>query len=265
MICVPQVVRTRREAEEVQLLTVSCDTVERVEYNGSDHRPDAEPAGRAFTTRYFEHATGAPYATLVEEDGVTRPHFHRADQFQIVVGGSGHFGKHPVEPVTIHYTDAYTPYGPIRPGKAGISFFTLRARQDPGFFPMPESRLEKGRPTGRGVTVAGLPAAQGTREGGEAGRVVDAIPEHADGLSAYSVSIQPGAVYQAPDPSRGGGQYLIVVAGSVTAGEKSLPARSVGFVDTEDPPFRVRAGDEGAQVVLAQFPSESSRLTRWRP
>src|SRR3979490_3322681 len=41
-----------------------------------------------------------PMAHFVEQDPNThlRPHFHEADQFQIVVAGSGTLGHHPVGP-----------------------------------------------------------------------------------------------------------------------------------------------------------------------
>src|SRR5580692_4578218 len=40
-------------------------------------------------------------------------HFHDIDQYQIFVGGHATLGKHDVLPGSIHYADAYTPYGPI--------------------------------------------------------------------------------------------------------------------------------------------------------
>src|SRR5215207_4440094 len=44
---------------------------------------------------------------------VIAPHFHEIAQYQVVVEGKGRIGKHALEPLTVHYTDAYTPYGPI--------------------------------------------------------------------------------------------------------------------------------------------------------
>ena len=63
---------------------------------------------------------------------VTRPHFHQADQFQVVVAGRGMLGDHEFSDGAVHYTDAYSAYGPIVAGKSGIWWFTLRNRWDPG-------------------------------------------------------------------------------------------------------------------------------------
>src|SRR5258707_13685728 len=38
------------------------------------------------------------------------PHFHRVDQYQIVVRGSGRIGTHDLSPVSVHYADGFTPY-----------------------------------------------------------------------------------------------------------------------------------------------------------
>jgi len=83
-----------------------------------------------------------PMAFLVEKGpgAVTRPHFHQADQFQVVVAGRGMLGDHELRDGAVHYTDAYSAYGPIVAGKPGIWWFTLRNRWDPGARYMPAER-----------------------------------------------------------------------------------------------------------------------------
>src|SRR5476649_941536 len=75
-----------------------------------------------------------PQAFLVESEGerLARAHFHTVDQWQIFVGGNGKMGKHDVAPVTIHYANAFTPYGPLNPGPQGLAYMTLRPKYDPG-------------------------------------------------------------------------------------------------------------------------------------
>ena len=51
---------------------------------------------------------------------VIPPHFHEIDQYQIFVGGSATLGKHKVLPGSVHYADAYTPYGPITATEDGV-------------------------------------------------------------------------------------------------------------------------------------------------
>ena len=68
------------------------------------------------TTRYNMTAAQAdpepgtlfPMAFLVEQDPgeVANAHFHQADQFQVVVAGSGTLGAHAVQPVSVHFAAA---------------------------------------------------------------------------------------------------------------------------------------------------------------
>jgi hypothetical protein len=83
-----------------------------------------------------------PMAFLVEKGpgAVTRPHFHQADPFQVVVAGRGMLGEHEFGDGAVHYTDTYSAYGPIVAGKSGIWWFTLRNRWDPGARYMPAER-----------------------------------------------------------------------------------------------------------------------------
>src|SRR5690348_15756454 len=59
-----------------------------------------------------------PMAFLVEKQpgAVTPPHFHQADQFQVVVAGRGRLGDDEFSDGAVHYTDAYSAYGPILAG-----------------------------------------------------------------------------------------------------------------------------------------------------
>src|ERR1700722_3409823 len=89
-----------------------------------------------------EAGTLYPMAFLVEKDphAVVKPHFHQADQYQVVVQGGGRLGQHDVGTVGVHYTDAWSAYGPIVAADDGISWFTLRNAWDPGARYMPTER-----------------------------------------------------------------------------------------------------------------------------
>lgn len=68
-------------------------------------------------------------------------HFHEADQFQIIVQGKGQFGRHEVSPYCVHFSRAYTPYGPLLSDEeVGWTFLVLRTRYDPGAQRFPESQ-----------------------------------------------------------------------------------------------------------------------------
>ena len=85
-----------------------------------------------------------PMAFLVEKEAaaVVHPHFHQADQYQVIVQGSGRLGVHDVASVAVHYTDAYSAYGPIVAADEGVAWFTLRNAWDPGARYMPEHRRQ---------------------------------------------------------------------------------------------------------------------------
>ena len=75
-----------------------------------------------------------PQAFLIEmHAGETiLPHFHEVDQFQVFVAGSGGMGRQPAATLAVHFAEHHTGYGPINAGPQGYSYFTLRARSDPG-------------------------------------------------------------------------------------------------------------------------------------
>ena len=61
------------------------------------------------------------------------PHYHAVDQFQIFVAGSGSLVRNQAaNPVTVHYVDHHTGYGPVSAGAQGLSYFALRPKTDSG-------------------------------------------------------------------------------------------------------------------------------------
>jgi hypothetical protein len=90
--------------------------------------------------------TGAPLPMLylVEQDANTiiPTHFHQVTQFQVAVAGSGKIGERHLQPVTVHYTNAFTGYGPLQASSEGMSYFTVRNAFDPGLRPLPEAKQE---------------------------------------------------------------------------------------------------------------------------
>src|SRR3954451_8876249 len=92
-----------------------------------------------------------PQAYLVRshsEHATVGSHFHEHPQFQVFVEGDATFQRHHVAPVNVHFTDAYSVYGPIVAGDDGLSFFVLRPELDAGARYMPGSRellVRKGR------------------------------------------------------------------------------------------------------------------------
>jgi hypothetical protein len=85
-----------------------------------------------------------PMLYLVEQDANTTipAHFHQVTQFQVAVAGGGTLGERDLRPVTVHYTNAFTGYGPLHASGEGLSYFTVRNAFDPGLRPLPEAKQE---------------------------------------------------------------------------------------------------------------------------
>ena len=219
---------------------------------------ESGPAGKVFTYRrsdFLVATAGAaqPQAFLVEmpdPGAVIPPHFHREDEFQIVVAGGGSLGKHALAGTVVHFADAYTPYGPIRVGPVGLTFFTLRARADAGAQYMPESRASMLRKARRSIAAV-VPPDGGTGP---------LWAPHDDGLAAWSVRLAPGAILAHPPGD--GARYYLVLDGDLVHEDDELPCWSCVWADGHAARPRLRAADAGAHLVVAQFPRAASMPLR---
>lgn len=195
-----------------------------------------------------------PMAFLVEQPpgSVVQSHFHAADQFQVVVAGGGHLGRHPVQPVTVHYTNAHTAYGPITAGEAGLHYFTLRNGYDPGARYVAEEaaalKAIPGRRPWQTTTPPIDPASLAT-----AARVEAMLEPRADGLAAWRHILPPGSALEGPDPAQGMGQFWVVTAGELDG----MPPLSLVFVNPDEAPRRATAGAAGAELLILQYPSRA--------
>ena len=170
------------------------------------------------------------------------------------------FQKDPIGPVVVHYTDAYSPYGPFNSGTDDdLGFFTLRAKADSITAYMPESRdrlIRKARRTlhaqvGTSGDEASLPA-------GAAG-IEPVIEPHEDGMAAFLMKAGPGEKLQGPAlSSHSLGQYYCVVAGAVVQDGKVFERKSLAWGSRDEPAPELAAGaDRGFEVLVMQFPRNS--------
>jgi hypothetical protein len=195
----------------------------------------------------------APQAFLVEQDAdsVIEPHFHVENEFQVIVAGSGSLGRDAVEPVLVHYAGGHTGYGPITAGRDGLSYFTLRARMDPGAHFLPGARDKMQRVPKRhllGQRVRPLNSAASKAE------VLSVIEPQADGIAAWLLRVPPEGSAAAP-LHPGGGRYLLVIGGVLALNGERLPRFAAAFLSAEERAAPLRAGNEGLEVLVLQFPS----------
>lgn len=198
-----------------------------------------------------------PMAFLVEQDPgcVAPPHFHQADQFQVVLAGEGRLGTHRIAPVAVHFAGAWSPYGPLVAGEAGLHYFTLRNGWDPGARYMTEDRaLLRTVPGRRHREAVADPFAASAAPIDAPAPCETCQPDSDDGLAALRYVLPPGARATGPDPGRGNGQYWVVLAGSLLDDGIELAPRSCLFMSPDEAAFTAVAGPRGLEVLALQFP-----------
>jgi hypothetical protein len=206
-----------------------------------------------------------PMAFLVEKDpaAIVRPHFHAADQYQVVVQGGGRLGVHDVAIVSVHYTDSYSAYGPIVAADEGIAWFTLRNAWDPGARYMPAERQQlreaRARFQHREATCGPIAPLTDTELAALTDVSGDAVIEEAkDGLGTWRYTVKAGGAARGPEPASGGGQFWLVSAGSARVpGGALLPVNSCVFVAPDDAAMAMTAGPTGADLLCMQFPKRA--------
>jgi hypothetical protein len=224
--------------------------------------PPREPGRFLWTTGFIGKNAGAPAPDANAPPGVPFPdaylveqgphvsgpaHFHRADEFQIVMSGAGTFGRKHVQPFAVHYAGAYTPYGPIDAGPEGLGYLTLRAAYDPGARTMPANRDElraaKRKPRAHLVAV-------------DIGRSHAVLEGEPDGLAAWLYHVPAGSSVVGPDPAHGAGQFWIALNGAMrTCAGALLPSSSCMFVSVGEPAQRVDSSTAAPlDVLVVQFP-----------
>ncbi|MFC4950151.1 hypothetical protein [Pseudonocardia sp. GCM10023141] len=180
---------------------------------------------------------------------VIKPHFHRVDQFQIAVDGGATIGAHDMDPVSVHYTDSFSPYGPIVV-RDSLKFFNFRSAADLGAQWMPGANDKRERKPGRNVVATAIlgPEAEPATV-----RVRNMIDLHDDGLHVFEVSAGPDSVLF-PDVAGGGGRFQIVLRGELHMDGEVLPEMSCNFVAPGTALPERKAGPAGLQLLEAQLP-----------
>jgi rubredoxin len=210
-----------------------------------------------FIKRPEDKSIDTPMAFLAEGSAhrVLRVHFHQVDQFQVMYNGSGSLGKHPVGPGAVHFSRAYTPYGPISYSEKGLGFITLRAHRDPGAQYLPENRPVLDSVTERTPwQVTAFPDFDIVPgEHGVAMKALEALKGH-DGLAGFSVKMNAGAKAYAPDPSKGDGQYIVVMKGGIVHEGTLKKDLTIVWVGRSEGPFELVAGPEGMEGLILNFP-----------
>jgi len=205
--------------------------------------------------------TNGPETFLIEMSPreTILPHYHEVDQFQVFLDGAGRFGKADARPLAVHYVDRYTGYGPIDASELGYTYFVMHAEKDPGAVyrhkPGYRERMKPGKKRHRlvhGIASSTAPVLLSRREA--ALEPLFEKDDFDDGMGAFMLRLGPGMQTAGPAPDRTGGQYYLVVNGSLEWNGASLPAWSPVHVAPGERPPDLRAGANGLEVLLLQFP-----------
>lgn len=196
----------------------------------------------------FAHKTAGPQAYLVRQSApVLGAHFHEVDQFQVIMNGAGALGRERAVRGLVHYTDAYTPYGPIEAdADGGLEYFTLRRNATVGANFMPEARAKRtATPTDHfTISVAG----QCERPAG----FVE-WQRSRRGAAVFGSNATAGGAVEIPvsDLDRDG--FVVVFDGAVILGGDTYPAGSVLAFSTLSEFADGHAGPDGVALIIMTF------------
>jgi hypothetical protein len=206
-----------------------------------------------YTDFLFESAPdegAGPQAFLVHQapDCTLPAHFHMQHQVQVIVGGSGLLGRHPLVPGAVHYASPQSAYGPLVAGPQGLEYFTLRVKTDKGAWYLPASRP---------AMQAGLRKEQVTAApewASSADRSTTLVALRDDGLAAWAFRAEADETVQCAAPAGAAGRFHIVLQGSFEQDGRPLPAHACVFTSptSEAPCFRSTA--PGSTLIIVQFP-----------
>jgi hypothetical protein len=214
--------------------------------------------GFAFHRSEWMQGGPGPTVFLVEQPphAVLATHFHLHNQFQVVRAGSGTLGPHAVGPGSVHYAGAYTGYGPLMAGPAGLSYFTLRAVHETGanFLPAARDRLRRGpKRHAQGPVHAPLPLAA-LRGLPAPCRVPLIAPQ--DDLAACAFQLPPLAAL-APGAPAGSGQFQLVLAGALDTPQGRLQAWESRYLSAGEDAGGCAAGADGVHLLVLDMPAHA--------
>jgi hypothetical protein len=182
-------------------------------------------------------------------------HFHHNNEFQVFIEGSGKVGARPVGPVTVHYAGAYTAYGPIVAGPAGLKYFTIRTVHENGAVLV--SKAQGKWPAGPRRQATSKPFGIRSTDELESLRESNTgviLPFDKDGLSVTSVELPPGTALPPTSVGAGDGVFLLVLGGSLLGAEEELNEYESLYATADAGLPALRAGEHGTHLLVLILP-----------
>lgn len=200
----------------------------------------------------------SPTVFLIEQpaNSVAQVHFHRQNQYQLFVAGSGAIGHHPIAPLSVHYAGAYTGYGPLTAGPEGLQYLTLRPVFDTGAHYVPQDRGELRKGPKRSGQAGPLPIAdRAALDALHEIRITSLLEPSAEGRAAGIVDVPAGASFAIPDEGQAQGCFAVVVAGAARYGTRDLELWESLFLSADEGDRILTAGEAGLSVALLHVPA----------
>jgi hypothetical protein len=185
-------------------------------------------------------------------------HFHKVDQFQLFFGTPGAvLGRQPLSSAMVHYTDAYSTYGPFSAGpEASLKYATIRAIASTFGGVMPAARdelLYRGR---RHFTVDLEPHLAPTTD-----VVVNDLVKAEDGLAVSLVTLPPLGSTRFDVPAGVTGRAYCVVTGELVDEHGTYGMHSLGWSEPSSSAV-LAASAAGAAVAVMDFPFPATPVAR---
>lgn len=208
-----------------------------------------------------EYPEVSPTIFLIEQEpNVTLgAHFHKENQFQLFVHGTGRIGNHPISPGTIHYAGSHTGYGPLVAGAEGLHYFTIRPKLETGayFLPAKEHMRPGPKRGGNAGPVEMLPAE--TLAGTRTTTRDDLIAMAPDGLGVTAFTVAPNDIITYQRSPAAEGVFIVVLNGELAFEDGVLGKWESMFVQRTDSFPSLRATQSGSQVVCLSVPPKDPR------
>lgn len=196
----------------------------------------------------------SPTVFLVEQapGSTLKTHFHRQNEFQVVVQGTAMLGRHPVRPYTVHYAGAYTGYGPLVAGPEGLAYFTMRAAFDTGTLTDVAQVLRGPKRQHHAAPVE--PTTSSRLQALQAAEASDLLNRPGDAVYSGLHRLPPhGSMELQPTPGSAG-MFAMVIVGSALARETSLQRWESIFLSSDETALALHAGASGCELLTMQIP-----------
>ena len=163
------------------------------------------------------------------------------------------YQKHPIPRTLVHYTDAYSTYGPFSTGDEPFSFYTLRPVPNSFTGRMPGNR-DKMKWRGQRQHLVELDALL-SDDTVSAGDVVThaLVEDPGDELGVRLIAAGPGSDARL-EPCGGTGSFVCVLDGEIQIDDEVYGPKSLGWLSPPDE-LRFTTGPTTARVVVMTFPA----------